>query len=106
MKSFLLTTLAAALTIPTIVAPSMAKDERGHQMSRSQANKGPSHHQFKRGERFDRRQATNYREINYRTDKRLKAPPRGYRWVRSGNDALLVGGNNSVISSIVTGIFR
>lgn len=105
MKSFLLTGLAAALIVPTAAVPAMAKDnhpnEHGRQMSQV-----ASHHQFKRGEKFDRRQASNYQEINYRTNKRLKAPPRGYHWVRSGNDALLVSSRDNTISSLIAGLYH
>ncbi|MBE0693267.1 MAG: RcnB family protein, partial [Aquamicrobium sp.] len=33
----------------------------------------------------------------------LKAPPKGHRWVRDGNDFLLVAVATGVIASIVTG---
>jgi Ni/Co efflux regulator RcnB len=104
MKSVLLTALSAALVVPTMAAPALAQghsNDHGREVSRAS-----SHHQFKRGEKFDRRYASNYREINYRSYKRLKAPPRGYHWVRSGNDALLVAVSSGVIASIVAGTFR
>lgn len=110
MKSVLLTALSAALVVPTMAAPALAQGHSNHQgHSNNQArevSRGPSHHQFKRGEKFDRRYASNYREINYRSYKRLKAPPRGYHWVRSGNDALLVAVSSGVIASIIAGTFR
>jgi Ni/Co efflux regulator RcnB len=105
MKSFLLTTLAAALVVPTMAAPALAKDNRPDNHGR-EVSRVANHHQFKRGEKFDRRYASNYREINYRGYKSLKAPPRGYHWVRSGNDALLVAISSGVIASIVAGTFH
>jgi Ni/Co efflux regulator RcnB len=105
MKSLLLTGLAAALVLPAVAAPAIAKDNRADNHGR-QVSRVATHHQFKRGEKFDRRKASNYQEINYRSNKRLKAPPRGYHWVRSGNDALLVAISSGVISSIVAGMYR
>lgn len=105
MKSLPLTALAAALVLPTLAMPALAKDDHADSHGR-QTSQAASHHQFKRGEKFDRRQATNYREVNYRTDKRLKAPPRGYHWVRSGNDALLVATTSGLIASVIAGTFR
>ena len=61
---------------------------------------------WKKGDRFDSRQATNYRTVDYRNYRSLKAPPRGYRWVQSGNDAVLIGITSGVVSSVVSGLFR
>jgi len=58
---------------------------------------------WRRGERFDYRRAPNYRVINDYRAYRLKAPPRGYRYVRSGNDAVLVGISSGIIATIIAG---
>ena len=61
-------------------------------------NNGPR--AWRTGERFDRRRATNYRVVrDYRT-YRLAAPPRGQYWARSGNDAVLVRDNGTVVRVI------
>jgi len=68
--------------------------------------KSPSSgHKFVKGQRFDRAKAPNYRRIDYREHRQLSAPPRGYVWVRAGNDALLVRLSNNLISRIVVGIY-
>jgi Ni/Co efflux regulator RcnB len=36
----------------------------------------------------------------------VKAPPRGYHYVRSGNDILLVGITSGVVASILGGAFH
>lgn len=55
---------------------------------------------WRAGERFDRRRATNYRVVrDYRT-YRLAAPGRGQYWARSGNDAVLVRDNGTVVRVI------
>jgi Ni/Co efflux regulator RcnB len=68
----------------------------------------PRYRQWRKGQRFDRRYAQNYREIDYRAyrQRRLYAPPRGYHWVRSGNDAVLVGVASGVIAAVLAGALR
>jgi len=68
----------------------------------------PKHHayQFKRGERFHRAKATNYRVINNPRAYRLQPAPRGYRWVQSGRDALLVRLSNNVIVQVARNVVR
>jgi Ni/Co efflux regulator RcnB len=62
---------------------------------------------FRKGQRFDRRYARNYQVVDYhRYGKRLKAPPRGYHYVRSGNDVLLVGVTSGIVAAVVSGVFR
>jgi len=62
-----------------------------------------------KGQRFDRRYASNYREItDWRTyrSRRLYAPPRGYRWVRSGNDAVLIAQRGGIVGRVLPGAFN
>ncbi|PXA92455.1 hypothetical protein DMC47_24000 [Nostoc sp. 3335mG] len=62
---------------------------------------------WRKGERFDYRQARNYRQVDYRNyHGRLKAPPRGYRYVQSGNDAVLVGITSGLVASVFANILR
>ena len=56
-----------------------------------------------RGQRFDSRYAQNYRVINNPRAYRLNDAPRGYRYVQSGNDAVLVGIASGVISAVLFG---
>ena len=64
------------------------------------------HIQWRKGERFDRHRAPNYRVIDAPRSYRLNAPPRGYQWVRSGNDAILVGITSGIISAIIANAIR
>jgi Ni/Co efflux regulator RcnB len=66
----------------------------------------PQYRAWHKGDRFDRRYARDYREIDYRQYRGLRAPPRGYRYVRSGNDAVLVGITSGVIAAVVAGAIR
>lgn len=65
----------------------------------------PAYRRWARGQRFDRRYAPNYRVVDYRRyrARRLYAPPRGYQWVRSGNDAVLVGITTGLIAATIAG---
>lgn len=69
-------------------------------------HRGYNHRRWAKGQRFDRRYATNYRVIDNYRGYRLQAPPRGYRWVRSGNDAVMVGITSGIIASVIAGVIR
>lgn len=62
--------------------------------------------QFRRGERFDQGRAWNYGDVDYRRYNRLRPPPRGYRWVRNGNDAVLIGITSGIVASVIAGAIR
>lgn len=79
-------------------------DDRRYDNNRYKNNRYDSHryNHWKKGDRFDRRYATNYRVISSPRDYRLYNAPRGYHWVRSGNDAVLVGITSGIVSAIIT----
>ncbi|WP_417621021.1 RcnB family protein [Parasphingorhabdus sp.] len=54
-----------------------------------------------KGQRFDRRYATHYRVIHNPRAYRLANAPRGYQWVRSGNDAILIGVTSGIIGAVI-----
>ena len=58
---------------------------------------------WNRGERFDSRYASNYRIIG--NSYRNRMAPRGYRWVQSGNDAVLVALASGLIGAIIGNAF-
>jgi Ni/Co efflux regulator RcnB len=60
---------------------------------------------WNRGQRFDRRQARNYRVINDYRAYRLQAPPRGYRYVQSDNDVVMVAIASGLIGAVFANIF-
>lgn len=62
-----------------------------------------NNHRWAKGQRFDRRQATNYRVINNYRGYRLNAPPRGYQWVQSGNDAVMIAITSGIIGAVIGG---
>ena len=61
---------------------------------------------WRKGERFDSRQARNYRQIDYRQYRGLQAPPRGYQYVQSGNDAVLVGITSGIVAAVFASLIR
>jgi Ni/Co efflux regulator RcnB len=60
---------------------------------------------FRVGQRFDRRHASNYRVIQNPRAYRLRDAPRGYRWVQSGNDAVLVAMASGLIGALFANAF-
>jgi Ni/Co efflux regulator RcnB len=61
---------------------------------------------WQRGQRFDARYARNYRQVDYRQHRGMKAPPRGYRYVQSGNDAVLVSITSGIIAAVLMNVLR
>jgi Ni/Co efflux regulator RcnB len=57
------------------------------------------------GDRFDRSYASNYRVIDNPGFYRLREAPRGYRWVQSGDDAVLVALASGLIGAIAANAF-
>ncbi|BAV64281.1 RcnB family protein [Sphingobium cloacae] len=72
---------------------------------RKQAYRNNYRH-WTKGQRFDRRHAAHYRVVNNYRDYRLSAPPRGYQWVRSGNDAVLIAITSGIIGAVIGGALR
>lgn len=123
MKKFILTAIAASMIASPMVATEASAQRYPqqrhetvvrHQPGRTVVidrtvtrNHGPQYrHDWRRGERFDHRRARNYQVLNNYRGYRLKAPPRGYHYVRSGNDAVLVGITSGVIAGIIAGAIR
>ncbi|HEY0414405.1 MAG TPA: RcnB family protein [Allosphingosinicella sp.] len=60
---------------------------------------------WNRGQRFDSRYARNYRVVQNPRAYRLNDAPRGYRWVQSGNDAVLVAITSGLIGAVLANMF-
>lgn len=124
MKKFVLAAVAASLlATPAMAAPQRSDHEPHRTVERTtvvkkQVTRTPQRHyrqqpsrqqyqnvrNWQRGERFDSRYARNYRQIDYRGSSRLYAPPRGYQWVQSGNDAVLVALTSGLIGAVIGGV--
>ena len=110
MKKLLLS-LAAASTLIGLPAAASAQDyrhdnrgrvEQRHDDHRNQAQR---YRDFRQGERFDYRYARNYQVIGNARTYHLRPAPRGQHWVRSGNNALLVGVTSGIIASVIANAF-
>src|SRR5579872_4405301 len=67
-----------------------ANNNAGFAQNRFQNGNRFESRQWQRGERFDSRYAADYRVIDNPGYYNLQPAPYGYRWVQSGNDAVLV----------------
>ena len=120
MKKFILAALAATVALSPMAAS--VADAQVHRVERHTTvvkrngnvvnrtvvrQRAPQYRSnWRKGQRFDQRQARNYRQIDYRQYRGLRAPPRGYRYVQSGNDAVLVGITSGIIAAVVAGAIR
>jgi len=116
MKKFVIAAVAASLiATPVLAAPYHAQgpndrsrieqNDRRPEVRRETFRKDGKQMQYrqnwKRGDRFDSRKAANYRVISNPRTYRLHDAPRGYRWVQSGNDAVLVALATGIIASVI-----
>lgn len=122
MKTFLIAAVATTLVASPILAaaPAAAQNRHSQQQTirykpngtvvvRNKTHRPSYRAHWRKGERFDRQQARNYRQItNWRAyqNRRLYAPPRGYQWVQSGNDAVLVAVASGLIGAVLGGAFN
>jgi Ni/Co efflux regulator RcnB len=121
MKKFILAALAASVAVaPAAAAPygSYNNNNRGQvvqvQKQKIVRNNGRqvvktkqvvrsrqvAKRNWRKGERFDSRYASNYRVIQNPRNYRLYDAPRGYRWVQSNNDAVLVAITSGIIGAV------
>ena len=119
MKKIIFSAVAAALTLsPLAVSAAEAAPQRHTTTVVKQRPNGrtvvtqrttrPQYRSWRKGQRFDRRYAQNYTTVDYRRyrNRGVYAPPRGYHWVRSGNDAVLVGITSGLIGAVIGGAIR
>ncbi|WP_260599163.1 RcnB family protein [Sphingomonas endolithica] len=119
MKKFILAALAASVALSPMAASVASaqgrQQERHTTIVKRNGNvvqktvvrqRAPQYRSdWRRGQRFDQRQARNYRQIDYRQYRGLRAPPRGYRYVQSDRNVILVS-NGGIISQIFSGLIR
>jgi Ni/Co efflux regulator RcnB len=108
MKKLILAAVAASLVSGTALAAPQHHPgpQRPVIVKKTTIVQRPTYRNWHKGERFDRRYARNYQVVDYRHYRHLKAPPRGYRYVRSGNDAVLVGITSGVIAAVFANAIR
>ena len=106
MKKIIIAALAASM----LATPALAAQHQRYQPPARTYNAhrpvpAPQYRNWRKGERFDQRYARNYQEVDYR-HYRLRPPPRGYHYVRSGNDIVLVAITTGIIASILANAIR
>ena len=125
MKKLMLAAAGAAVALSPIAAtPALARDFNGHNFNRHvQVHKRNvvkkrivknryvqnryvqqryvQQRHWRQGERFDYRYAPNYRVISNPYYYNLRPAPYGYRWVQSGNDAVLIAITSGIIGAII-----
>jgi len=129
MKKFILAAAAAAVVLMPVASASAAPAQNRYVVKTVKANKFNNRvkqnrqivrqnrqivrqnqriqqRQWAKGQRFDRRYANNYRVIDYRqyNGRNIYAPPRGYQWVQSGDDAVLVAVASGLIGAVLGGV--
>lgn len=119
-KKLIQATVAASLVATPMIAASAEAQTRhtttttvqhrpnGTVVKKTTVVKQPTYRQWRKGQRFDRRYARNYRVVDYRQyrGRHLYAPPRGYQWVRSGNDAVLIASSTGLIAAVLANALR
>ena len=116
-KLILAATAASLVAAPAMAAPQNYRGQQSHTVIKHKPNGStvvkrtvrPAKVQYRnwqRGQRFESRYARNYRQIDYRHYRGLKAPPRGYRYVQSGNDAVLVGITSGIVAAVFANLIR
>lgn len=124
MKKFIIAALAASVAAsPVLAAPwSNGHDNNGRYEQRHDNNGRYDRHDrsdrydrydrhdnrrdriqyrnWKKGQRFDSRYARDYRVISGPSRYHLRPAPRGYRWVQSGNDAVMIGITTGLIAAV------
>lgn len=78
---------------------------RRYSAGRYQAPRGYQTRQWHRGDRMPSAYRGNAYVVDYRRYG-LSAPPRGYHYVRSGNDAVLAAITTGVIASVIVSLFQ
>lgn len=116
MKKFILAAVAASMVAAPAMAAAPQQGWNGghggngrHVVVQKQVYKPApkQYRKWRKGERFDARQARNYRQVDYRSyHGRLRAPPRGYRYVQSGNDVVLVSIVGGLIGAVFANLIR
>lgn len=122
MKKFLMALAATTMVASPLIATQaqaaqhretsrvVTRDNHGRTVVQKRTvvrnDRGYNNHRWAKGQRFDRRYANNYQVVNNYRGYRLNAPPRGYHWVRSGNDAVLVAITSGIIGAVVAGAIR
>ena len=77
-------------------------DKRGQAVKVNKARQVAKQN-WRKGQRFDSRYARNYAVVYNPRAYGLNTAPRGYRWVQSDNDLILVSIASGIIGAVIAG---
>ncbi len=77
--------------------------DRAHNDGRPQERGAGPNHDFRRGERLPREYRNRQYVVDDWRDHHLSAPPRGYHWVQTGGDYVLVAITTGIILQLLLG---
>jgi len=80
--------------------------ERRYTAGRYQAPRGYQTRNWAYGQSMPSYYRSNQYVVNNYSQYGLRAPPRGYQYVRSGNDVVLSNSNNGLIAAVIASLFR
>ena len=80
--------------------------ERRYNAARYQAPRGYQTRQWSYGQTMPSYYRSNQYVVNDYSRYGLRAPPRGYQYVRSGNDVVLTNSNNGLVAAIIASLFN
>lgn len=80
--------------------------EQRYNAGRYQAPRGYQTRQWAYGQTMPSYYRSNQYVVSNYGQYGLRAPPRGYQYVRSGNDVILSNSNNGVIAAVIASLFR
>jgi Ni/Co efflux regulator RcnB len=91
--------VALAVTLPAIA---LAEDnDRRDERRDERAQERDAHHRYHKGERLREEERRDEYVVNDWHARNLREPPRGYHWVRNGDDVVLAAIATGVIADVI-----
>ena len=82
------------------------QSQRRYNAGRYQAPRGHAVRQWAYGQRMPSYYRSNQYVVSNYDQYGLRAPPRGYQYVRSGNDVVLSNSSNGLITAVIASLFN
>ena len=82
------------------------QSQRRYNAGRYQAPRGHAVRQWAYGQRMPSYYRSNQYVVSNYGQYGLRAPPRGYQYVRSGNDVVLSNSSNGLITAVIASLFN
>lgn len=82
------------------------QSQRRYNAGRYRAPRGHAVREWAYGQRMPSYYRSNQYVVNNYDQYGLRAPPRGYQYVRSGNDVVLSNSSNGLITAVIASLFN